>query len=145
MRHAISFHARSNRYQAANAQREAEMERMRQQARGGGGGRLGLGRGDTRNFSAGYGQAPPPDNSGRIGTDDLRRLNKNATSRQVSHAGGPGGAFAPGGLLGSRSNSGRKGLGPQVDLSGGSSRTGTPPAQKDKEKKDDAQNTNAFR
>jgi hypothetical protein len=88
-----------------------------------------LGRGDSRNFSGGYGQIPPPDYSGKVGSDDLRRLGSKASARQSSGPSGPT-SFGPGGLLGSRSNSGRKGLGPNLsrggDDSGASSRTGTP-------------------
>jgi translation initiation factor 4G len=130
-------------------QREADMERMRQQSQRGGGGRPPLGRGDTRNFSGAYGQMPPPDYSGKVGSDDLRRLGSKGAARQVSQPGGPV-SFGPGGLLGSRSNSGRKGLGPNMsrggDDSGASSRTATPPAQKEKEKDDkNAPHTNTFR
>lgn len=132
-------------------QREAEMEKMRQQSQRGGGGRMPMGRGDSRNFSGGYGQMPPPpDYSGKVGSDDLRRLGSKAPSRQVSNQPGGPVSFGPS-LLGSRSGSGRKGLGPSMsrggDDSGASSRTGTPPAQKEKEKKDDkdATSANAFR
>lgn len=128
-------------------QREADMERMRQQSQRGGGGRAPVGRGDTRNFS--YGQMPPPDYSGKVESGDLRRLGSKGAARQVSQPGGPV-SFGPSSLLGSRSNSGRKGLGPNMsrggDDSGASSRTATPPAQKEKDKDDkNVPHTNTFR
>ncbi|RMD40765.1 hypothetical protein DV735_g4357, partial [Chaetothyriales sp. CBS 134920] len=120
--------------------RQAELQRLASQSRGGRGGPPPLGRGDARSFSSGYGHVPPPDNSNRVNTDDLRRLgNRNARN-------------APGSLgptLGPRTNSGRRGLGPGSLLSrggedsGASSRTGTPPAGREKEKKDGS-STNAF-
>lgn len=133
------------REEAERQAREDELRRLAaQNNRGGGGGRMPMGRGDARNFS-GYGQVPPPDNSNRVGTDDLRRLGRN--TRNPSHT-GPG-SLGPPSLMGGRTNSGRRGLGPggllaRGDDSATSSRTGTPPAQKDKEKKDES-NTNAFR
>ncbi|KAL4862884.1 hypothetical protein BDV12DRAFT_190105 [Aspergillus spectabilis] len=130
------------REEAARAQQEAEMERMRQQANRGGGGRPAMGRGDSRNFSGGYGQAPPPDyTSSKVGSDDLRRLRTTRTNQPMS--------FGPSSMLGSRSNSGRKNLGPGGNLvrgsddSAASSRTGTPPAGK-KEDKEAASSMNAF-
>lgn len=99
-----------------------------------------LGRGDARNFS-GYGaQVPPPDYSNKVGSDDLRRLKTGRSTNQPA-------SFSPSGLLGSRSGSGRRNLGPGGNLvrggedSGASSRTGTPPAGK--EKKDES-SQNAF-
>ncbi len=77
---------------------------------------------------------PPPDYSrNQVGIDDLRKLSKGASSRNVNT--GPV-SFGPS-MFGSRSGSGRKGLGPPGlskggDDSGPSSRTGTPPV-KDKE------------
>lgn len=121
------------------------MERMRQQAnRGGGGGRPAMGRGDARGFG-GYGsQAPPPDYaSSKVGSDDLRRLRTARNTNQPT-------SFGPSSLLGSRSSSGRKNLGPGGNLvrgsddSAASSRTGTPPAGK-KEDKEAASSMNAFR
>lgn len=131
------------REEAARAQHEAEMERLRQQANRGGG-RMPLGRGDARNFSGDYrNQAPPPDfASSKVGTDDLRRLKTARTANQPV-------SFGPSSLFGSRSNSGRKNLGPGGNLvrggedSGASSRTGTPPAGK-KEDKEAASSINAF-
>lgn len=120
------------------------MERMRQQAnRGGGGGRPPLGRGDARGFG-GYGnQAPPPDYaSSKVGSDDLRRLRATRNTNQPT-------SFGPSSLLGSRSSSGRKNLGPGGNLvrgsddSAASSRTGTPPAGK-KEDKEVSSSINAF-
>ncbi|KAF3484207.1 translation initiation factor eIF4G [Arthroderma uncinatum] len=126
---------------AARAQQEQEMERARQQANRGGGGRMHLGRGDARNFG-GYGaQAPPQDfASSKVGSDDLRRLKTSRNTNQPA-------SFSPSGLLGSRSGSGRRNLGPGGNLvrggedSGASSRTGTPPGGK--EKKDES-SSNAF-
>ncbi len=125
--------------------REAELRRIAQQSqRGGRGGHIPMGRGDARNFS--YNQLPPPDNSGRVGADDLRRLarpTRNASSNAPASLG-------PTSLLGGgRTNSGRRGLGPGALMSRGedsgtSSRTGTPPANKEKDKKDES-STNAFR
>ncbi|KAJ5673794.1 hypothetical protein N7462_009233 [Penicillium macrosclerotiorum] len=134
------------REEAARAHAEAEMERQRQQASrgggGGGGGRPAMGRGDARGF--GYGnQAPPPDYaSSKVGSDDLRRLRATRNTNQPM-------SFGPSSLLGSRSSSGRKNLGPGGNLvrgsddSAASSRTGTPPAGK-KEDKEAASSINAF-
>ncbi|KAL4910342.1 hypothetical protein BDW74DRAFT_50999 [Aspergillus multicolor] len=131
------------REEAARAQQEAEMERQRQQANRGPGGRPTMGRGDARSFSSGYGQAPPPDYaSSKVGSDDLRRLRTARNPNQPM-------SFGPSSMLGSRSNSGRKNLGPGGNLvrgsddSGASSRTGTPPAGK-KEDKEAASSMNAF-
>lgn len=128
------------------------MERMRQQAnRGpGGGGRPPIGRGDARNFS-GFGQpTPPPDfASSKVGSDDLRRLRTARTTNQPP-------SFGPSSMLGSRSNSGRRNLGPGGpggpggnlvrgnEDSAASSRTGTPPTGK-KEDKEASSSINAFR
>jgi len=121
--------------EAQAAQQAADMERARSNQRGGGGGGGGgrpmMGRGDARSFSGG-GMMPPPDNGGRVQMDDLRKLSKGASGRNTTM--GPGG-FGPS-LLGNRSGSGRRGLGPGMagrDDSGNSSRTGTPPVQKEKE------------
>ncbi|KAJ6103842.1 hypothetical protein N7486_004064 [Penicillium sp. IBT 16267x] len=131
------------REEAARAQQAAEQEKMRQQAnRGGGGGRPQMGRGDARGF--GYGQqAPPPDYaSSKVGSDDLRRLRSTRNTNQPM-------SFGPSSMLGSRSSSGRKNLGPGGNLvrgsddSAASSRTGTPPAGK-KEDKEAASSINAF-
>lgn len=128
--------------EAERAAQAAEANRLAQQANRGRGGHMQMGRGDARSFS-GYG-VPPPDNSNRVATDDLRRLGARS-SRNTSNTGG-----GMGPTLGPRTNSGRRGLGPSsflsrgADDSGASSRTGTPPANKDKDKKDEA-STNAFR
>ncbi|XPS73738.1 hypothetical protein M3J07_005865 [Ascochyta lentis] len=116
--------------EAVAAQQAAEMERSRSQ-RGGGGGRLPMGRGDARSFSGG-GMMPPQDTGGRVQMDDLRKLSKGASARGLSNTGSLGPS-----MLGSRSGSGRRGLGPGMmgrggDESGNSSRTGTPPIQKEK-------------
>lgn len=96
------------------------------------------GRGDSRNFSGnGYGSMqPPPDyQKNTVGMDDLRRLTKGgATNRQPSAQM----SFGPSSMFASRSSSGRK-MGPGGSMrgngedSGASSRTGTPPQQKQKE------------
>lgn len=125
--------------EAVAAQQAAEMERTRSNQRGGGG-RLPMGRGDARSFSGG-GMPPPPDNGGRVQMDDLRKLSKGASGRNLNNAGPLGPS-----MLGNRSGSGRRGLGPGMmggrgDESGMSSRTGTPPIQKEKEP---AAHANAF-
>ena len=126
---------------AVAAQQAAEMERTRSSQRGGGG-RLPMGgRGDARSFSGG-GMMAPPDTGGRVQMDDLRKLSKGASGRNLNAPG----ALGPS-MLGSRSGSGRRGLGPGMmggrgDESGASSRTGTPPVQKEKEAPSSA---NAFR
>jgi translation initiation factor 4G len=133
------------RAEAERQAREDELQRLAQQSnRGGRGGPMPIGRGDARSFS--YNQLPPPDNSNRVGADDLRRLG-NRTTRNPSSNVAP--SLGPNSLLGGRTNSGRRGLGPgglmtRGDESGGSSRTGTPPATKEKDKKDES-STNAFR
>lgn len=113
--------------EAVAAQQAAEMERSRSQ-RGGGGGRLPMGRGDARSFSGG-GMMPPQDTSSRVQMDDLRKLSKGASARGLNNTGSLGPS-----MLGSRSGSGRRGLGPGMmgrggDESGNSSRTGTPPVK----------------
>lgn len=126
--------------EAMAAQQAAEMERTRSQRGGGGGGRAQMGRGDARSFSSG-GMMPPPDTGGRVQMDDLRKLSKGASGRNMN----TGAALGPS-MLGSRSGSGRRGLGPGMmggrDESGNSSRTGTPPVQKEKES---TAHANAFR
>lgn len=116
--------------EAAAAQQAAEMERVRSNQRTGP--RPPLGRGDARSFSSGV---PPPQDfpSSRVQMDDLRKLSKGASGRNINAPGQLGPS-----MLGSRSNSGRRGLGPggligRGDESGASSRTATPPTQKDKE------------
>ena len=133
------------RLEADEKARQDELRRIAQQSqRGGRGGPMPMGRGDARSFS--YNQLPPPDNSGRVGADDLRRLarpTRNPSSTATASLG-------PTLLSGGRTNSGRRGLGPGAGLmprgedSGASSRTGTPPAAKEKDKKDES-STNAFR
>jgi translation initiation factor 4G len=113
--------------EAVAAQQAADMERTRSQ-RGGGAGRPPLGRGDARSFSGG-GMLPPQDTGGRVQMDDLRKLSKGASARGLSNTGSLGPS-----MLGSRSGSGRRGLGPGMmgrggDESGNSSRTGTPPVK----------------
>jgi len=127
--------------EAAAAQQAAEMERNRSSQRGGGG-RSHMGRGDARNFS-GNGPMPPQDfPTGRVQMDDLRKLSKGASGRNMAST-----TLGPS-MLGNRSSSGRRGLGPGGGLmgrgedSGASSRTGTPPVQKEK---DTTTHANSFR
>lgn len=124
--------------EALAAQQAAEMERTRSNQRGGGGGRLPMGRGDARSFSGNM--MPPQDTGSRVQMDDLRKLSKGASGRNLNNPG----ALGPS-MLGNRSGSGRRGLGPGMmggrgDESGASSRTGTPPVTKDK----DTTSSNAF-
>jgi translation initiation factor 4G len=127
--------------EALAAQQAAEMERTRSNQRGGGGGggRLPMGRGDARSFSGGG--MPPPDTGSRVQMDDLRKLSKGASGRNHTNTG----ALGPS-MLGSRQGSGRLGLGPGMmgnrNDSNNSSRTGTPPVQKEKEP---TAHANAFR
>lgn len=102
-----------------------------------------MGRGDARGFPGGFNQPPPPDYaSSKVGSDDLRRLRTNRNANQPM-------SFGPSSMLGSRSNSGRKNLGPGGNLvrgsddSAASSRTGTPPAGKKEDK--ETSSINAFR
>ncbi|KAI9924937.1 hypothetical protein ASPWEDRAFT_31780 [Aspergillus wentii DTO 134E9] len=131
------------REEAARAQQEQEMERLRQQASRGGGGRPGMGRGDARSYSGFGHQAPPPDYaSSKVGSDDLRRLRTARNTNQPM-------SFGPSNMLGSRSNSGRKNLGPGGNLvrgsddSAASSRNGSNTPGK-KEDKEAASSMNAF-
>lgn len=84
---------------------------------------------------------PPPDTGSRVQMDDLRKLSKGASGRNMN----TGAALGPS-MLGSRSGSGRRGLGPGMmggrDDSNNSSRNGTPPVQKEKES---TAHANAFR
>jgi translation initiation factor 4G len=104
-----------------------------------------MGRGDSRNFQSNqYGNQPPVDyQKNTVGMDDLRRLTNKGTNRASSQQM----SFGPTSMFSSRSNSGRK-MGPGGSLSrtgedsGASSRTGTPPQQKEKES---ATSANAFR
>lgn len=125
---------------AMREQAEKDAERSRQQSqRYGGGGRMHTGRNDARNYSGGghhTGMMPPPDvQRNTVGMDDLRKLSRQAGSRQSNQ----GTTFGPALSFSSRSNSGRKPLGPGASLrvggeeSGTSSRTGTPPTQKEKD------------
>lgn len=133
--------------EAAAAQKAAENARGPQRGGGGGGGgRMQMGRGDSRNFSNQYGNQPPVDyQKNTVGMDDLRRLtNKNSTNRHSSQQM----SFGPTSMFSSRSNSRQNKMGPGGSLSragedsGASSRTGTPPQQKEKES---ATSANAFR
>ncbi len=120
---------------------------------GGGSGRMPMGRGDARNFSGGqYGMMPPPDyQRNTVGMEDLRRLGSRGSSRQVSSQGST--VFGPTSMFGTRGSNTRKPLGPSGIAKGGedsgaSSRTGTPPAQKErreKEEKEAAKHVNLFR
>merc|ERR1719284_2315215 len=105
--------------EAAQAAKAQENARSNQRG-GGGGGRPPVGRGDARNFSAGYNQQT----SNQVGMDDLRRLKGsiNRTSSQNVTLG-------PTSMFSSRSNSGRR-MGPGGSLgrtedSNASSRAGT--------------------
>lgn len=139
--------------QAVQAEREKELQRQADSSRrgGGGGGRLPMGRGDARNFSGQgqYGNMQPPADYQRniVGMDDLRRLGSKGASRQVSSQGQP--TLGPTSMFGAprgSNNSRRPGLAAaQKDDSGASSRTGTPPAQKNKEEKEAAKSANTFR
>jgi translation initiation factor 4G len=90
---------------------------------------------------------PPPDyQKNTVGMDELRKLTNNkGNTRQVSQ--GPA-TFGPTAMFSSRSGSsgGRKNFGSGLqrggEESGASSRTATPPAQKDKES---ASHANMFR
>lgn len=141
------------RAQAVQAEREKEMQRQQDNSRRGGGGgvRPPIGRGDARNFSGGgqFGMMPPPDyHKNTVGMDDLRRLGSKSGSRQVSSQGQP--TFGPTSMFGAPrgSNTRRPGMtSAQKDDSGASSRTGTPPAQKEKrekEEKEAAKSANTF-
>lgn len=128
--------------EAAAAQAKQEMERARTSQRGGGGGgRMGAGRGDARNFSGNV--APPQDYSRtNVAMEDLRRLQNRGTSGRATGGGlGPGGNLGPGSTLGVRAGS-RRGLGPPS--SGNTTRTNTPPVDKDKKDEPSTQQ-NAFR
>jgi len=123
--------------EAMAAQQAAEMERTRSNQRGGGG-RLPMGRGDARSFSGG-GMQPPPDTGSRVQMDDLRKLSKGASGRNLNNPG----ALGPS-MLGNRAGS-RRGIGPGMasrEDSNASSRNGTPPVQKEKEA---TAHANAFR
>lgn len=94
---------------------------------------------------------PPPDyHKNTVGMDDLRRLGSKGGSRQVSSQGhaptfGPTSMFS--GPRGSNTRKSAFGAS-QKDDSGASSRTGTPPAQKEKKEKEEkeaASRTNTFR
>ena len=126
------------------------MERQREAASrrgGGGGGRPPVGRGDARNFSGGGGMMPPPDyNRNIVGIDDIKRLQSRNTSRQTSTT--PQ-TFGPSSMFSSaRGSNTRKPLfgNKTGEDSGASSRTGTPPTQKEKKDKEDKETSkNAFR
>ncbi|KAL8925396.1 MAG: hypothetical protein Q9208_003488 [Pyrenodesmia sp. 3 TL-2023] len=143
------------RAEAVETERQKELQRQADFSNrrgGGGGGRPPVGRGDARNFSGGgpHGMMPPPDyQRNTVGMDDLRRLGRGG-SRQASQAGPP--SLGPPSMFGPRGSNTRKPLGASFSRagedSGASSRTGTPPAQKEKKEKDEkeaaAKHTNAF-
>ena len=120
---------------------------------GGGGGRAPMGRGDARNFSGGgqFGMPPPDYQKNTVGMEDLRRLGSKGGSRQVSSQGptfGPSSMFSSARGSNTRKTLGPAGLTGRGEDSGASSRTATPPAQKErreKEEKDGAKSANAFR
>ena len=125
-------------HQQVAAQADAERQRQSQK----GPGRLPMGRGDARHFSGGM--MPPPDYPrNQVAVDELRKLTRNASGRNVSS--GPA-TLGPSSMFAGRSGSGRKGFGPASltkanDDSGTSSRTGTPPVKD----KDAPSHANAFR
>ncbi|KAL8931427.1 MAG: hypothetical protein Q9211_006971 [Gyalolechia sp. 1 TL-2023] len=143
------------RAEAAEADRQKELQRQADAGArrgGGGGGRAPMGRGDARQFSGGgqYGMMPPPDQRNTVGPDDIRRLGRGG-SRQASQAGPP--SLGPPSMFGPRGSNTRKplvpsGFGRAGEDSGASSRTGTPPAQKEKKEREEkeaaAKHTNAF-
>lgn len=147
------------RAEAIEAERQKELQRQadagarRGGGGGGGGGRAPIGRGDARQFSGGgqYGMMPPPDyQRNTVGMDDLRRLGRGG-SRQASQAGPP--SLGPPSMFGPRGSNtrrplGQSGLSKAGEDSGASSRTGTPPAQKEKKEREEkeaaAKHTNAF-
>ncbi|KAL9046596.1 MAG: hypothetical protein Q9214_000603 [Letrouitia sp. 1 TL-2023] len=144
------------RAEAAAAEREKEMQRQADAgARRAAGGRPPLGRGDVRAFSGGsqYGMMPPPDyQRNTVGMDDLRRLGRGGSSRQPSQAGatvlGPISMFASARGSNPRKPIGTSGMARTGEDSGTSSRTGTPPAQKERKEKEEkeaaAKHQNAF-
>lgn len=116
--------------QQVHAEAAAAQQAAAQQSANQRGGRLPPGRGDARSFSGG-GVPPPQDFGSRVAMDDLRKLTKGSSGRNSSGLG-------PGSMLSGRSGSGRRGLGPGGAFgagadSGASSRTATPPVQKEKE------------
>ncbi|KAI4199330.1 MAG: hypothetical protein LQ348_001902 [Seirophora lacunosa] len=144
------------RQEAVEAERQKDLQRQADAGSrrgGGGGGRPPVGRGDARNFSGGgqFGM-PPPDNQRQlVGMDDIRRLGRGG-SRQASQAGQPS-LGPPSSMFGPRGSNTRRPLAPATfgkaaDESGASSRTATPPAQKEKKEKEEkeaaAKHTNAF-
>lgn len=135
------------RAQAVAAEQEKEQERMRSEiaSRRGGGGRPPIGRGDARNFSGG-GPMPPPAANSLVGVDDIKRLQqRGGSSRQASNQAPP--KFGPSSMFASaRGSNTRKPLfGTPGDDSSASSRTNTPPIQKEKkDEKDKDTSKNAF-
>ncbi|KAL8649535.1 MAG: hypothetical protein Q9210_004342 [Variospora velana] len=144
------------RAEAVEAERQKDLQRQADAGSrrgGGGGGRPPVGRGDARNFSGGgqFGMPPPDHQRNLVGMDDLRRLGRGG-SRQASQAGQPS-LGPPSTMFGPRGSNTRKPLGPPsfgkaAEDSGASSRTGTPPAQKEKKEKEEKEaatkHTNAF-
>ncbi len=94
---------------------------------------MAMGRGDGRNFSNNYNNMPPTDHQrNTVGMEDLKRLTKGGATRNTSATM----SFGPTSMFSSRSNSGRKmgaAMGRTGEDSEASSRTGTPPQQKEKE------------
>lgn len=141
-------------YKAVEAERQKEAQRIADSSRsrgGGGGGRPPIGRGDARGFpSSGqnFGMPPPDYHNKTVGVEDLRRLGSKGSNRQAS-AQGP--TFGPTSMFNSaRGSNTRKpiSIAQKGDDSGASSRVSTPPAQKEKEKKDEQEakkHANAFR
>ncbi|KAL8699852.1 MAG: hypothetical protein Q9201_005767 [Fulgogasparrea decipioides] len=145
------------RAEAVEAERQRELQRQAdagaRRGGGGGGGRPPMGRGDARQFSGGgpFGGMPPPEyQRNTVGMDELRRLGRGG-SRQASQAGAP--TLGPPSMFASRGSNTRKplgagGIGKAGEDSGASSRTGTPPAQKEKKEREEKEaatkHTNAF-
>ncbi|KAK5108940.1 hypothetical protein LTR62_007655 [Meristemomyces frigidus] len=116
--------------EAAAAIAKADAERARGSQRGGhGGGRMPAGRGDARNFS---GNMPPPvDYNRNVQMDDLRKLqNRGGSGRSTGANLGPGGNLGPSALSGRQGSRRGGNLGPPT--SGNTTRTNTPPVEKDK-------------
>ncbi|KAL8846294.1 MAG: hypothetical protein Q9221_008610 [Calogaya cf. arnoldii] len=144
---------------AVEAERQKDLQRQadagaRRGGGGGGGGRAQMGRGDARQFSGGgqFGMPPPDYRGNTVGMDDLRRLGRGG-SRQASSTAAPPSLGPPSmSMFGPRGSNTRKPLGAGMsragEESGASSRTGTPPAQKEKKEKEEkeaaAKNANAF-
>ncbi|KAL8673120.1 MAG: hypothetical protein Q9168_002452 [Polycauliona sp. 1 TL-2023] len=144
------------RQDAVEAERQKDLQRQADAGArrgGGGGGRAQMGRGDARQFSGPgqFGMMQPPEFRGNtVDQSDIRRLGRGG-SRQASSTGntilGPPSMFGPRGSN-TRKPLGTAGMSKAGEDSGASSRTVTPPAQKEKKEKEEkeaaAKNANAF-